>query len=97
MRFNNFTHIILALSLINRWDVITANLSSTLLQAPIASEELLLVEPAPELEQDPGVLWKLTRALYGIKPNPKLWQQYLASKHEELGPQEEHGRSIHLC
>ena len=31
------------------------------------------------------MLWKLTRALYGIKTDPKLWQQYLASKLEELG------------
>ena len=77
--------ILLTLSLINRWDVITANLSSALLQAPIASEELVLVEPPPELEQDPGVLWKLTRALYGIKTSPELWQQFLASKLEELG------------
>ena len=52
--------ILLILSLINRWDVITANFSSALLQAPIASEELVLVEPPPELEQGPGVLWKLT-------------------------------------
>ena len=45
--------ILLTLSLINRWEVITANLSSALLQARIASED---VEPPPELEQDPGVL-----------------------------------------
>ena len=55
--------IILTLTLINRWDVIAANFSSALLQAPIASEELVLVEPPPELEQDPDVLWKLTREL----------------------------------
>ena len=77
--------ILLTLSLINRWDVITADISSALLQAPIADEELVLVQPPPELEQNPDVLWKLTRALYGIKPSPKLWQQHLASKLEELG------------
>ena len=71
--------ILLTLSLINRWDVITANLSSASLQAPIASEELVLVEPPPELEQDPGVLWKLTRALYGIKTSPELWHSWPVS------------------
>ena len=75
--------ILLTLSLINRWDVITANLSSTLLQAPIAHEELVPVEPPPDLEQDQNVLWKLTRDVYGIKTSPELWQ--LASKLEELG------------
>ena len=77
--------ILLTLSLINNWDVITADLSSALIQAPTANEELVLVQPPPELEQDPDVLWKLTTALYGIKPDPKLWQQSLASKLEELG------------
>ena len=39
--------ILLTLSSINRWDVITANISSALLQAPIADEELVLVQPPP--------------------------------------------------
>ena len=77
--------ILLTLSLINRWDVITANLSSAWLQAPIASEELVLVEPPTELEQDPSVLWQLTRSVYGIKTHPKLWQHFLASRLEDLG------------
>ena len=37
------------------------------------------------LKQDQDVLWKLTRAVYGIKPSLKQWQQFLASKLEELG------------
>ena len=53
--------ILLTLSLINRWDVITADISSALIQAPIANDELVLVKPPPELEQNPDVLWKLTR------------------------------------
>ena len=76
--------VLLTLSLINRWDVITATISSASLQAPKANE-LVLVQPPPELQQDPDVLWKLTKALYGIKTDPKLWQQSLASKLEELG------------
>ena len=77
--------ILLTLSLINKWDVITTDISSALLQAPIATEELVLVQPPPELEQDQDVLWKLTRDVYGITISPKLWQQQLASKLEELG------------
>ena len=77
--------ILLTLSLINKWDVITTDISSAFLQAPIATEELVLVQPPPELEQDPDVLWKLTKALCGIKPSLKQWQQSLASKLEELG------------
>ena len=49
----------------------------------IPSEELVLVQPPPELEQDQDVLWKLTRDVYGITTSPEPWQ--LASKLEELG------------
>ena len=69
----------------NRWDVVTADISSAFLQVPIPSEELVLVKPPPELEQNPEVLWRLKKALYGLKTFPKLWQQHLANKLEELG------------
>ena len=65
--------------------MVTADISSAFLQAPIPSEELVLVRPPPELEQNPDVLWRLKKALYGLKTSPKLWQQHLASKLEELG------------
>ena len=77
--------ILLILSLVNRWDVVTADISSAFLQAPIPEGELVLVKPPPELEQNPDVLWKLRKALYGLKTSPKLWQQHLSSKLEELG------------
>ena len=77
--------ILLILSLVNRWDVVTADISSASLQAPIPEGELVLVKPPPELEQNPDVLWKLRKALYGLKTSPKLWQQHLSSKLEELG------------
>ena len=77
--------LLLTLSLINKWDVLTTDISSAWLQAPIANDELVLVQPPSELEQNPDVLWKLTRHVYGIKPSLKQWQQFLASKLEELG------------
>ena len=77
--------ILLILSLVNHWDVVTADISSAFLQAPIPEGELVLVKPPPELEQNPDVLWRLTKALYRLKTSPKLWQQHLANKLEELG------------
>ena len=78
--------VLLISSLVNRWDVVTADVSSAFLQAPIPSEKLVLVKPPPELEQNPDVLWRLKQALYGLKTSPKLWQQHLASKLEEADP-----------
>ena len=71
--------ILLTLSLINKLDVITADLSSALIQAPTANEELVLVQPPPELEQDPDVLWKLTMALYGRSFGSNPWPVSLRS------------------
>ena len=68
--------ILINLSLINKWDVRTADMSSTLLQAPIANHELVLVQPPTELVQDPDVLWQHTRNVYGIT-TLKQWQQLL--------------------
>ena len=47
--------ILLTLSLIHRWNVITANLRSALIQAP-TDDELVFVQPPPEVEQN----WQLT-------------------------------------
>ena len=77
--------ILLSLSLINKWDILTPDISSALLRAPIANDELVLVQPPLELEQDQDVLWQLTRDVCGITSNLKQWQQCLAIKLEELG------------
>ena len=87
--------ILLTLSLINRWDVITTNTSSASIQANKANDELVLVQPPPELQQDPDVLWQLTKALYGIKTDLKHWQQSLASQLEDWFAKEQ-GRTMHL-
>ena len=77
--------ILLTLSLINRWDVLKATTSSALPQAPFVFNEPVLVQPPPELEKSPDVLWRLTRALYGIDLSPQLWQHCLSNKLDELG------------
>ena len=77
--------LLLTLSLINKWAVRPATISSALQPAPTATEELVLVAPPPELEPDPDVLWQLTRDWYGIKTSPKRWQHFVTIKLEELG------------
>ena len=76
--------LLLTMSLINKWDILTADVSSALLRAPIANDELVLVQPPLELDQNQDVLWQLTRDAYGITSNLKQWQQCLTSKLEEL-------------
>ena len=75
--------LLLTISLINKWDILTADISSALLR-PIADDELVLVQPPLELEQNQDVLWQLTRDVYGVTSHLKQWQECLASKLEEL-------------
>ena len=77
--------ILLTLSLINRWEVLKSTISSALPQAPFAFSESVLVRPPPELEESPDVLWRLTRALYGITHSPQLSHNCVSNKLEELG------------
>ena len=52
--------------------------SSAFLNTPI--EEDIYVQPPPEVYQHrPRVLWKLHRALYGLRTSPKMWQEHLHS------------------
>ena len=49
-----------------------------LLNTPI--EEDIYVQPPPEVYQHrPRVIWKLHRALYGLRTSPKMWQEHLHS------------------
>ena len=45
----------------------------------------VLVLPPAEYYPSGDVVWKLKRALYGLKNAPKLWQQHLASTLESKG------------
>ena len=66
--FHLSLRILLILSLVNRWDVVT-DVSSVFLQAPIPSEELVLVKPPPELEQNPEVLYMVSRPVQSFGSN----------------------------
>ena len=44
---------------------------------PVEEEETLSVKPPTLLEQfrliKPGIFWKLTKAVYGLRVSPRLW------------------------
>ena len=43
-------------------------------------EEDIYVQPPPEVYQHrPRVIWKLHRALYGLRTSPKMWQEHLSA------------------
>ena len=73
----------LTLAVARGWHVTLADVSTAFLHAPMDGEVLVL--PPVEYYPSGDVVWKLKRALYGLKNAPKLWQQHFASTLESKG------------
>ena len=59
------------------WFVTTGDVSTAFLHAPMDTD--IFVIPPLEFYPEGGVLWKLKRALYGLRNAPKLWQEHFAA------------------
>ena len=76
--------IVLTLAAAYGWRVQTGDVTAALLHAPVSGE--VYVRPPKHLQSEqPGRVWKLRRALYGLKSAPRSWQQHAASVLEGLG------------
>ena len=65
-------------SILRQWDIISLDISAAFINAPI--KETIYVQPPPELYHDqPHLLWRLKKALYGLRSSPKLWADHLHS------------------
>ena len=65
-------------AVLHQYQVTSCDISSAFLNTPI--EEDIYVQPPPEVYQHrPRVIWKLHRALYGLRTYPKMWQEHLHS------------------
>ena len=65
------------------WHVSLADISTAFLHALVEGDFWVL--PPVECYPERGVVWKLRRALYGLKSAHKLWQQHLAATLELQG------------
>ena len=60
----------------HQYQVTSCDISSAFLRTSI--EEDIYVQPPPEVYQHrPRVIWKLHRALYGLRTSPKMGQEHL--------------------
>eukprot|EP00972_Heterocapsa_arctica_P018123 2677498-Heterocapsa_arctica.AAC.1 len=57
------------------WVVCIGDVSTAFLHAPLGAERVY-VRPPPNL-REPGVLWRLQKALYGLRAAPRLFQEYM--------------------
>eukprot|EP00974_Lingulodinium_polyedra_P002136 200029-Lingulodinium_polyedra.AAC.1 len=67
------------------WEAFIADFSTAFLNARIRDGEALYGRPPPEWQPavlDPSrgaVVWRVWRALYGLRSSPRRWQQHLAT------------------
>ena len=75
--------LLLTLAIAKSWFVLGGDVSTAFLHADWVGEDILVFPPA-EFYPQGGVLWRLRKALYGLKNSPKLWQDHFASVLERL-------------
>ena len=64
-----------ALSLTFNWQITLGDVSVAFLHAPIGDEMVLILPPANIRKK--GFVWKLKKALYGLRTSPRRWQDFL--------------------
>ena len=74
----------LTLALVNNWTVRTADISTAFLHAKAATEDLFMFPPAEFYNPEDQVVWKLNKAIYGLRSSPKAWQNHLAETLQQL-------------
>ena len=73
----------LTLAVAKGWHISIGNISTAFIHALVDGNFYVL--PPLEFYPEGRTLWKLKKALYGLKHSPKLWQQYFASVMDKNG------------
>ena len=73
--------ILLLVAQTRKLEILFADVSTAFLHAELQSDEIIYVEPPTEYypKGSHKVVWKLRKALYGLKTAPKQWQQHLCN------------------
>ena len=73
--------LLLTLAVAKGWHISIGDISTAFLHA-LVNEDFYVIPPL-EFYPEGRTLWKLRKALYGLKHSPKLWQQHFASVMEK--------------
>eukprot|EP00972_Heterocapsa_arctica_P072105 10649872-Heterocapsa_arctica.AAC.1 len=63
-------------------EVVIGDVSTAFLHAELP--EPVWVIPPPNM-REPGMVWRLSKALYGLRKSPQLWQEHFATCMQQLG------------
>ena len=75
--------LLLTLAVAHGWHILAGDVSTAFLHALLTDE--VFVIPPVEYYPNGGVLWKLRKAMYGLKQSPRMRQQHFASVAASLG------------
>ena len=75
--------LLLTLAVAHGWHILAGDVSTAFLHA-LLTDEVFAIPPV-EYYPNGGVLWKLRKAMYGLKQSPRMWQQHFASVAASLG------------
>ena len=79
--------LLLTMALTFNWIVRTGDISTAFLHAKAATEDLFMFPPTEFYNPEDNIVWKLNKAIYGLRSSPKAWQNHLAETLQQLGMQ----------
>ena len=75
--------LLLTLAVAHGWHILAGDVSAAFLHA-LLTDEVFAIPPV-EYYPNGGALWKLRKAMYGLKQSPRMWQRHFASVAASLG------------
>eukprot|EP00435_Cladocopium_sp_Y103_P034718 s2074_g9.t1 len=76
---------LLVLALCNNWFCLTGDISTAFLHAAAAAADLFMYPPAEFYNAFDQIVWRLNKAIYGLRSSPKAWQNHLAEVMQQFG------------
>ena len=77
--------VLLVLALCSSWICLTGDISTAFLHATAATADLFMYPPAEFYNAYDQIVWRLNKAIYGLRSSPKAWQNHLAEVMQQLG------------
>ena len=71
--------ILLIIALARGWMIHFFDISAAFLHAPLSGDEAIYVWPPVEFYPLGDILWRPTKAMYGLRSAPRDWQTHWAS------------------
>ena len=78
---------LLTICLNRGWIARTGDISTAFLHAAAATADLYMYPPKEFYRPEDNIIWKLLKAIYGLRSSPKAWQNHLAEVLQQLGLQ----------